>query len=561
MGLGLCALVYSCASGTSDVADSSSSAGRSSSGGRSSTGGRSGAGGQGALAGSSGEDGSGGEQSEPNYGRFGEPEHVFTLPGGQTIYYPDLVGSFPEVDFETLDRLYIPAGEYRTIMLGSLPERSPERPLVITNQGGQVKVGGQAANYVMSMSGGGNWILTGRYDPVSQTGDAGFRGHVEGGYAHSQDTYGIVIDDAFSKEGLSGLAIGGKASDFELDCFEVRRVEFAGIIAKTDGDGSALMRNVKVHDLYVHDTGSEGIYFGSTQAQPQHAFENLKIYDNRFLRTGTEALQIGQQGHGLDVHHNVLGPAAIRWRSAFQKYQDGNVQYGQRYGSGSFHHNIVIGTGDLFVEFFPTLVDGDPRQASDKVSFTNNYFSDSSLGGVYTHAIDTGVTIEFSKNVFRGFRFNYDSVYPDTKAPVQVFGVGSNSPNPHLFLDNQFEADFPFLLYSFPSVTAENNEQVEVPPVRFRKFMGPEIEQDVRRLEWWTSAATLSPDGRAVTYPKGAFVMHQGVLYRALKENAGLPPDEAPDVWEPLPDPADDVRLAEDSPQRGLGVRWPPATN
>lgn len=509
----------------------------------------------------------GGEAFTPTYGRFGEePENTFTLPVPKAaagalpeLYHPDLAKDFPEVDFATLDRLYIPAGEYKTILLGKLPERSAERPLVISNIDGQVKVGGKAANYVFSINGGKNWVLTGRYDPTSKTGDAGFRGHAEGGYAHSQGTYGIFIDDAFSKQGLTGLAVGGGASDFELDCFEVARAEFAGIVAKTDNDGAATMRNVKLHDVYIHDTGSEGIYFGSTQAQPQHSFENLQIYDNRMLRTGTEALQIGQQGDGVDVHHNVLGPGAVRWRSAFAQYQDGNVQYGQRYGSGKFHHNVIIGTGDLFVEFFPTVVAGDTHAAGDTVTFSDNYFSDTSSGGVYTHADDTGVTIDFHGNAFRGFNFNYDTVYPDAKAPVQVFGVGSNSPDPHVLKDNVADAAFPFILYKFPSVTESNNTMSEVPAVQFRDFMTPELDADVRLLEWWTDVATLSPDKRAVSYAKGALVVHQGTLYRALSENTGKAPDQNAAVWKPLPAPADDVRLAEGSAHAGLGVRWPPA--
>jgi hypothetical protein len=35
-----------------------------------------------------------------------------------------LLDAFPDTDFATLDRLYLPAGEYRTILLGGLPERS-----------------------------------------------------------------------------------------------------------------------------------------------------------------------------------------------------------------------------------------------------------------------------------------------------------------------------------------------------------------------------------------------------------------------------------------------------
>ncbi len=527
-----------------------------------STGGASspGAGGAGAGTGAGGE-----APGVPAYGRFGQAGTTFPLPAptpneGERpeIAYPELAKAFPEVDWSALDRLYIPAGDYRSILLGGLPERSAERPLVITNLGGQVKVGGDAANYVFVLKGGKGWILTGRHDPVSKTGHEGFRGHAEGGFAHSQGTYGIFIDDGFSKEGLSGLAIGGGASDFELDTLEVARVEFAGVIAKTDDDGQATMRNVKIHDLYVHDVGSEGIYFGSTQAQPQHAFERLEVYDNRFLRAGTEALQVGQLGSDCEIHHNVLGPGAVRWRSAFDHYQDGNVQFGQRYGSSSFHHNIVIGTGDLFVELFPTRVDQDPRSPGDTISFTDNYFADTSLTGVYTHAVDTGATIRFERNVFLGFHFNYDEVYPDTEVPVQVFGVGSNAPNPHLLKDNRVDGPYPFIKWLFDSVTAEDNPTVAVPRVRFRDFMTGAIEENTRRLEWWTDRATLSPDERAVVYPKGFHVLHQGALYEAIAENQGRQPDQHPDVWRALPPPADDVRLSADSPHQGLGLRWPP---
>jgi hypothetical protein len=522
--------------------------------------------GSGSSSGSGTSEASGGDDSyTPSYGRFGVPKGTFTLPkptaNGSalpSVYHPDLMTEFSSVAWATLDRLYIPAGEYATVLLGGLPERSADRPLVITNIDGQVKVGGQAAGYVFAIRGGKNWILTGRYDPDSMTGDKGFRGHAEGAFAHSQGTYGLLLDDAFSKAGTSGLAIGERATDFELDTIEVARAEFAGITAKTDNTADATMRNVKVHDLYIHDTGSEGIYFGSTQAQPQHAFEKLAIYDNRFVRTGTEALQTGQLGADCEVHHNVLGPGAVRWRSAFQMYQDGNVQYGQRYGTSTFHHNIVIGTGDLFVELFPTPVSGDPRSPSDTVTFSDNYFADTSASGVYTHAEDTGVTIVFERNVFRGFRNNYREVYPDAQEPVQVFGVGSNSPDPHVLRDNTADAPYPFIKWTFPSVTEANNVIGEVPRVRFRDFMGDAIDENYRSLEWWTDRATLGPGQPVVVYPKGSFVVHKGTLYEASSENQQKPPDANPDVWKALPAPADDVRLRADSPHKGLGIRWPP---
>jgi hypothetical protein len=489
------------------------------------------------------------------------PETTFTLPKpaeeGSELYFPDVVAAYPDVDFATLDRLYLPAGTYRSVMLGGLPERSTERPLVITNSGGQVRVGGDAANYVFAINGGKNWVLTGRYDEELQTGDPAYVGHAAG-YAHSQGKYGIFIDDEFSKEGLTGLSIGGGATDFEVEMLEITRAEFAGIVAKTDNDGAATMHNVSLHDTYVHDVGSEGIYFGSTQAQPQHTFEHLRIYANRLIRTGTEALQVGQLGEGCEIHHNVLGPAAIRWRSAFQRYQDGNVQYGQRHGSSRFHHNIVVGTGDLFVEFFPQPVEGDSHGASDAVTFDHNYFSDSSSSGVYTHADANSVNVVFSANLFRGFDFNYDEVYPDATPPNQVFGIGSNTVNPHLLKDNRFDASFVFVEWTFESTTIDNNVQETLPALEFADFMGDELDENFRRLEWWAERATLSPNQDEVTYAAGAWVMHQGTLYRALTENRATPPNTAPDVWEALPAPADDPRVAPNSPYAKLELGLPP---
>jgi hypothetical protein len=61
-----------------------------------------------------------------------------------------------------------------------------------------------------------------------------------------------------------------------------------------------------------------------------------------------------------------------------------------------------------------------------------------------------------------------------------------------------------------------------------------------------------------VAYPEGALVVHGGTFYEAIVENSELAPDEHPEAWRELPPPADDVRLAVDSPHSGLGLRAPP---
>jgi hypothetical protein len=58
-----------------------------------------------------------------------------------------------------------------------------------------------------------------------------------------------------------------------------------------------------------------------------------------------------------------------------------------------------------------------------------------------------------------------------------------------------------------------------------------------------------------VVYPAGARVLQGGTMYEALRENQETEPATHPDAWRPLPPPADDVRLAPDSPHAGLGIR------
>jgi hypothetical protein len=94
-----------------------------------------------------------------------------------------------------------------------------------------------------------------------------------------------------------------------------------------------------------------------------------------------------------------------------------------------------------------------------------------------------------------------------------------------------------------------------VAPARFREFMDAYLDDNYRRLEWWTARATLRAGQPPVVYPVGARVLQGGTSYEALSENQEREPAANPDVWRALPPPADDVRLAPDSPHAGLGIR------
>jgi hypothetical protein len=511
--------------------------------------------------------------------RTGTPQNTFTIPyptNGNILYLPNIQAAYPAVDWSTLDRLYISAGTYAAIKIGNLPTRSAARPLVITNKGGQVRVGGFKNYYLFTLDGGSNWVLTGEYDAAAQTGDANFPGHKGNNYANTRGTYGFLIDDDFFvytsssgiKSALTGLSIGGKATDFEVSYVEIREVSFAGLMMKTDRDGTAVMRNVRLHDLYIHDTLSEGFYIGSTQVPPQHAVENLEIDNCRVLRTGTEALQLGQLGTGTHVHHNVFALGAMDWKNAFETSQDSNSQIGVRYGQGSIHHNIFIGAANSLISFFAQVRSDDPHATGDQLTLHDNYYDAFRFLGAYV-GIDQfnsspsdGVTsYRFERNFFRGFSWQRAEVYSSATQPTHLFRIAVTQ-NPVVLNDNRFDTNvdltnrFAGVNGSLGNVVASGNTRGVVDPVAFNNFGFP-TGFDYLRVEVWTATCgRCSSPSTPVYYQPDDYVMHKGVLYRNVSGVAvtGTEPGTAPTVWSNLGFPPDDVRLAPTSPYQGLGL-------
>lgn len=503
---------------------------------------------------------------DPRYapGRWPAPTKTLTLgpataDGG--LYVPDVQMKYPDVEWDKLERLYIPAGEYKFIRLGNLPKRSRDKPLIITNKGGQVRVGGQGHHYVFAIGGGSGWVLSGRHDPIAQMGDQAFRGHHDGDYSASRERYGIFIDDKFSKTGNSGLAIGSGATEFEVEFVEIARAEFAGALVKTDNTPDATMAHVSFHDNYIHDTGSEGVYFGSTQGGGQHKFTDLKFYNNRLVRTGTEAIQLGQLGQGCEIHHNVMHLGAIDWRAAFQLYQDNNAQIGVREGGVKIHHNLFIGGGSKLLFIGLAKVDGDTRKPDDEVLIEDNLFEGSRHFGVYVSPNNPEVArIVFRRNTFRGLRFEYDEVYKDATNYKGHIRIGNAQAGPEVLIEgNSWQGEDALIQGIAPDatrgkVTARQNTKRDQAPVRFVDACLPS-DANPLDLELWTDVASLG-DGSAVTYTQGDWVTQDGELYRADKagSHTQLEPSKHPEVWTKLPLPQDDLRLEASSPWAPAGL-------
>ncbi len=495
-------------------------------------------------------------------GRFGEATETFTIPApdeGMGIYAPDVQDRFGEVDWDTLDRLYIPAGHYPFINLGNLPDRDPADPLVITNLGGQVRVGGLDHHYLFILGGGSGWVLSGRYDPVSATGDEGFPGHRDNEYANSQDRYGILVDDELVRDSVSGLAIGGGATRFEVEFVEITQVGFAGMLVKTDNEAGATMSDVWIHDNYIHDVVSEGMYLGSTQAQPQHTLEGWEVSYNRVLRAGTESIQLGQLAGDNEVHHNVFGPSAIDWRDAFQAFQDGNLQISIRSGVIRVHHNVFLGAAGSMVGMFGNDVAGDSHADGDGVVFSDNYLAHFRNLGIYGHFRDVSpLTYTIRDSFIRGYAFDRDEVYTDATPPGHIIRQGTNTTP--FVVENVAFADSDRLCSPVmgecngeaTNFTGSGNSMTTVEPIEFRAA-GLPADFDYLMLEQWTDTASRNGDA-PVTYPADTIVMHYGVPYRCADECA---PSDVPgesESWEVMDAFPDDVRAVPSSPYADLGL-------
>jgi hypothetical protein len=499
------------------------------------------------------------------FGYFATPTHTFTLPvaSGGTIDYADVQKSLPSVDWQTLDRLYIPAGTYKQLNLGNLPTRDPARPLVITNLGGQVQIGpSKGANYIWSMGGGAGWVLTGRYDADAKTGDAAFPGHRCGAYANSAGTYGIVSDDAFDVTAPylhMGIAVQG-ATDFEIEFVEVKRSGFAGIRLinpRAAGDAAQPMKNVHVHDVYVHDTGGEGFYFGWTGAPPSNLFPGLQIYNCRLLRTGNEALQIQDLGDGSHVHHNVFASGGLHWLdNGLGRYQDNTTQILTRAGAVEIDHNVFVdGAGSWLNSFYAP----EPGDGPMQVTYHDDYFANTLSLGVWVGGTSAaGSTVTFTGNAFRGLGWGYALIAADPGASATVFGVDSAFVGALALRNNRWEGTFALAEGltagngAKAPVTASGNVDGAVPELAFANAGWPLVAG--HHLTAWAPKVTVT-NGATVTYHADDVVTYGDApdLYRCTADTtAGPPPDHA-EAWTKLPTPADDVRVTS-AAYAGYGV-------
>ncbi|MEN0052841.1 MAG: right-handed parallel beta-helix repeat-containing protein [Mucilaginibacter sp.] len=283
--------------------------------------------------------------------------------------------------------IYIPAGTRGAILFKNLKGISG-KPITIINKGGKV-------TFSTSITAGYCFKTQNcQYFRVLGNGAAGI-------------TYGFNING-----GNIGMTMDDRSSDFEISNVEVRNSGFAGIMAKTDPTcdvatqrGHFTMKNLTIHNNYVHQTGGEGLYIGNSfytdgvslscgKVLP-HDVTNLKVYRNITDSTGCEGIQIGAAITGCEVYNNTVKTPGIK---PFATGQNNGIQIGEGTG-GKCYNNliknapgdgiIVLGLGDnlIYNNFILNSksygIFADSRYTpGPHFQFINNTIVASTLGGI-----------------------------------------------------------------------------------------------------------------------------------------------------------------------------------
>lgn len=487
---------------------------------------------------------------EPNV----DHEHLFLGNGLPAISFPA--------------RIWIRGDEYGVILLAldSVEGNSPDERIIISNLEGQIR-----ANKVQ-LIGGSYWRLTGQFDPEDGIGDERYPGCEKNGssvdFGFSAGTYGWDIRNAYTSDEI-GLQIYGEATGFEVDHLEISDGGFAGLMMKSE-DSNSDMNDVYLHHLYIHDVGGEGMYLGSTNPDPQHQLNRLKVEFCNIMRSGAEGIQAGQLGPGCEIRNNVMW-GGMHWMSPFNIYQDHGMQIAIRNGGSVIENNIILASGNAFFNVKMTPHAVDPPNA-DSLILRNNlgYLCRGPFAAYMSEESDLVTPVLWRGNYFAEFQYNYDRVYLTRPWVEPAIRIASKTIT-IIFRDNVIDKTKSqmFELWNNGDATVVDlgSHRSDLPPLSFRNLAG---EYD-NYLDWYFYFDEVGehPDfpekntlkGTPIIYKPGDIV---GVpvdgdtrFFKCLNTISSMSPlVDSTDSWQLLYwvyegdttyNPPDDVRLQEEN--------------
>jgi hypothetical protein len=299
-------------------------------------------------------------------------------------------------------------------------------PITIKNCGGTAVVNGSTAWFGIRTEYSSFFRITG--------------GNVDG-------TYGIKITG-----GRQTLHLDLLTTNVEVDHVEISNSGFSGVMAKTDPTcdnatirGNFVMRDVKLHHNYVHDTGAEAFYVGHNNylkgistpcgTRLPGVLEGVKIYNNIIKNSGWESIQVASTPSGAQVYNNRIE----NYGAKNTLYQNHGVQFGEG-GVAKFHGNfikggkgngvMIIGNGENLLYNNVIVNTGghgifcDDRTATGVgFKFINNTIVNSGLDGIRLYADNVTMNLVYN-NIIANPKSYATYSYPRTGNDAYLYLLG-----------------------------------------------------------------------------------------------------------------------------------------
>lgn len=270
------------------------------------------------------------------------------------------------------DTIFLEEGQRGPIQFSNI-SGSRQKYVVVINAGGLCEIKTSSLPYGISIRNCHYFKLTGNTDKKTE--------------------YGIRVSEV-NHEG-AGIGISNKSDHITLAFTEVCNTQGPGILCKTEPDCNTsaenyTQRNIFLHHNYVHHTGTEGLYIGST------AFEGVKltcdsaiktilppmldsvfIFDNVVEYTGWDGIQVSN-AKNVNCMGNHIGydsQKQVEWQNCGLIIGGGT--------SGEFTHNFIIhgkgygincfGNGEVVIKHNHLVLDDDNKKVA---IYLNNKLGD-----------------------------------------------------------------------------------------------------------------------------------------------------------------------------------------
>lgn len=221
--------------------------------------------------------------------------------------------------------------------------------------------------------------------------------------------------------------------EFTTD-FEIARVEVAGYNPNGQGEGAGfsgmgvktspyedcelfsdstrtawVMRNVSIHDNYIHDTGGEGLYIGHGFYKGRvekncrvktysHSIQGLRVYRNVVENTGYDGIQIKNADKDCEVYANVIRNFGTRNHNAHNE----GLMLAEGVTGRAYNNFIDTGTGHGIM--FQGMGNNDVYNNVVMNAGEDGFNASGSKMGVY---LDDGYFRIFNNTIYNSGRFGF----------------------------------------------------------------------------------------------------------------------------------------------------------